>query len=124
MAWGNNNGYRNNNGGYNNNGYRGNNNGFRNNGYGNNGGYNNGGYNNNNNGYRGNNGGNGFRQQREQNFVQLNYQIGDRCRVRGTDIEVTIIRLGREQYECRIMSDLRTEWFYENELELMSDDSQ
>lgn len=115
MAWGNNNGYRNN--GYNNNGYRNNGGNYRG-GYQQNGGYD---YRNNNgSGYRNNN---NYRQRNEQ-FVQLNYQIGDRCRVRGTDIEVTIIRLGREQYECRIMSDLRTEWFYENELELMSDDSQ
>lgn len=116
MAWGNNNGYRNN--GYNNNGYRNNGGGYRG-GYQQNGGFNND-FRNNNGGYRNNN---NYRQRNEQ-FVQLNYQIGDRCRVRGTDIEVTIIRLGREQYECRIMSDLRTEWFYENELELMSDDSQ
>ena len=47
----------------------------------------------------------------------LNYPIGTKCTSKSfPDITVSIIRLGNEQYECRL-PDLRTEWFYEHELE-------
>lgn len=51
------------------------------------------------------------------NDVSLKYNIGQRCKlVNFPDTIVAIIRLGREQYECRL-PDLTTQWFYENELE-------
>lgn len=44
------------------------------------------------------------------------YNIGDVLNVIGHGITVHVVRIGREQYECRL-PDLRTEWFYEHELE-------
>lgn len=44
------------------------------------------------------------------------YNIGDVLNVIGHNITVHVVRIGREQYECRL-PDLRTEWFYEHELE-------
>lgn len=46
----------------------------------------------------------------------LNFPVGTKCTLKAyPDITVSIIRLGNEQYECRL-PDLRTEWFYEHEL--------
>lgn len=105
-------GYYNNNGRYNNYGGGRNNGGYRDNGY--------------NRGYR-----DDYRDNRRDDFRddRRDYQpqnsgkfdIGDVCTVIGTDIKCKVIRIGREQYECRIFPQLNTEWFYENELELAAD---
>lgn len=105
-------GYYNNNGRYNNYGGGRNNGGYRDNGY--------------NRGYR-----DDYRDNRRDDFRddRRDYQpqnsgkfdIGDVCTVIGTDIKCKVIRIGREQYECRIFPQLNTEWFYENELELVAD---
>lgn len=105
-------GYYNNNGRYNNYGGGRNNGGYRDNGY--------------NRGYR-----DDYRDDRRDDFRdnRRDYQpqnsgkfdIGDICTVIGTDIKCKVIRIGREQYECRIFPQLNTEWFYENELELAAD---
>lgn len=106
------------NNGYNNNGYR-NNRGNRNNNYGRNGGYggNDRGYNDdrgygrgygNDRGYR-----DGYDQNQPRNFL---YDVGQRCILRNyPDVIVSVIRQGREQYECRL-PDLTTQWFFEHEL--------
>ena len=74
------------------------------------GGYNRGGYNN---GYnRG-----GYDRQYQQPR-HMRYDVGQRVIHRASGIELTIVRLGREQYECR-KPDLSTGWFYENELDPM-----
>lgn len=44
------------------------------------------------------------------------YNVGDVLRIVDTDVIVRVIHLGREQYECRL-PDLRTQYFYEHELE-------
>lgn len=105
-------GYYNNNGRYNNYGGGRSNGGYRDNGY--------------NRGYR-----DDYRDDRRDDFRdnRRDYQpqnsgkfdIGDVCTVIGTDIKCKVIRIGREQYECRIFPQLNTEWFYENELELAAD---
>lgn len=48
----------------------------------------------------------------------MNYDLGTKCRVKTAkdNIVVTIIKVGREQYEVR-MPDLTVGWFYEHELE-------
>jgi hypothetical protein len=91
----------------------------RNNDYGrNNGGR---GYNNYNEGYNDNGGryrDDGYNQR------QFKFQRGDRCHLTANpDIKVNIIRIGREQYECRL-PNLNTGWFYEDELELDSEPQQ
>jgi len=48
------------------------------------------------------------------------YNLNSICRVKNSEILVTIIRIGREQYECRL-PDASTRWFYEYELELVSE---
>lgn len=46
------------------------------------------------------------------------FRPGQKCRLTYMpDIEVLILRIGREQYECRILNDFRIEWFYDSELE-------
>ena len=53
---------------------------------------------------------------RKESTMEFKYKVGDVCRLNANpDIQATIIRIGREQYECR-MPDLRTIWFYEHEL--------
>lgn len=48
----------------------------------------------------------------------LSYNLGTKCKVLTSkdNIVVTIIKVGREQYEVR-MPDLSIGWFYEHELE-------
>ena len=87
---------------YNNrNGYRG---GYDNRGYGRNPGY--GGYNNG--GYDG----------RYEAAPPIPFELGQMVRHRATGTELSIIRIGREQVECR-MPDLTSAWFYVHELEPM-----
>ena len=45
------------------------------------------------------------------------FSVGQKCYLKDyPDTVVSIIRRGREQYECRLPS-LDTQWFYEHELE-------
>lgn len=58
----------------------------------------------------------------EQPKRQFLYKRGQKCVLKANPkIVVHIIRIGREQYECRL-PDLRTEWFYEDELMLAPED--
>lgn len=56
------------------------------------------------------------RNQYQQQPRHMRYDVGQKVIHRASGIELTIIRLGREQYECR-KPDLTTGWFYENELD-------
>lgn len=63
--------------------------------------------------YENRNGRGYYEQQPMQNFL---YSRGQKCALRANpSIVVNIVRIGREQYECRL-PDLRCEWFYEDEL--------
>lgn len=78
-----------------------------------NGGYNNGGYNRNYGGY--NNG--GYPQQRyEPAPAPIPFNVGEMVRHRATNTELSVVRIGREQVECRL-PDLTSQWFYVHELE-------
>ena len=44
------------------------------------------------------------------------YSTGILVHIINSDINATIIRIGREQYKCRL-PDMSTQWFYEEELE-------
>ena len=45
------------------------------------------------------------------------FSVGQKCFLKDfPDTVVSVIRTGREQYECRL-PDLNTQWFYEHELE-------
>lgn len=104
-------GYYNNNGrGYNNNrDYNDRYDGYNNRGYDNRRGYNDRGYNNN-------------RDYDDRPQSSFKYAPGQKCRlVACPSVEVSILRCGREQYECRCLSDLKVEWFYEHELELVEE---
>lgn len=46
-------------------------------------------------------------------------ELGDLVRHRTTGLEMTVIRFGREQVECRIHADMSPNWFYESELEFI-----
>ena len=72
--------------------------GYNNNGYGN--GYNNGGY------------------DRYEPMPNIPFELGQMVRHRATGTELSVIRIGREQVECR-MPDLTSAWFYVHELEPM-----
>lgn len=64
---------------------------------------------------RGYNNDRGYRDYAPQN--NFKFSVGQQCYLKQfPDTVVTIIRCGREQYECRL-PDLRTDWFYEHELE-------
>ena len=81
-------------------GYRG---GYDNRGYGRggyNGGYNNGNY------------------DRYEPAPPIPFELGQMVRHRATGTELSVIRIGREQVECR-MPDLTSAWFYVHELEPM-----
>ena len=73
--------------------------GYNNNGYGG-GGYNNGGY------------------DRYEPMPNIPFELGQMVRHRATGTELSVIRIGREQVECR-MPDLTSAWFYVHELEPM-----
>lgn len=47
---------------------------------------------------------------------QYAFQIGQMVRHKATGTELSVIRYGREQLECR-MPDLSSNWFYPHELE-------
>ena len=50
------------------------------------------------------------------------FAVGQKCYLKDyPDTVVSIIRRGREQYECRLPS-LDTQWFYEHELEAVEMD--
>lgn len=52
----------------------------------------------------------------DQAPMDFKYSIGQRCALKyNPEQQVVIIRLGREQYECRL-PNLSTDWFYEHEL--------
>lgn len=86
------------------------------------GGYNRrGGYNNR--GYNYNRGYNNNRNYNRQPQYQTGmFDIGDKVIHRATGTELTVISIGREQYECR-KPDLSNGWFYEHELEAPMDTS-
>ena len=76
----------------------------------NDGGYNNRGYDRD---YR-DDGYNNYEDRPRKNFK---FSVGQKCFLKDfPDTTVSIIRIGREQYECRL-PDLKTRWFYEHELE-------
>lgn len=95
-------------------------------GYSNNRGYNNRGYNSNfqQRGYNPNydnryddRGYNDRPQYEDQPQQTFKYKSGDRLKlVAMPDIQVSVLRCGREQYECRCYPSLQVEWFYEHEL--------
>ena len=87
------------------------NNGYRNNNYG----YNNNSYNNN----YGNPGPQGYNYQPQPDPMEnpgFPYEIGQVVRHKTTNEELTVIRYGREQLECRL-PNLTSQWFYVYELE-------
>lgn len=81
--------------------------------------YDRGGYDRRNNYDRGYNNNRDYDDRPQNNFK---YAPGQKCRlVACPSVEVSILRCGREQYECRCLSDLKIEWFYEHELELVEE---
>lgn len=46
----------------------------------------------------------------------IHFELGQMVRHRATGIELSVIRIGREQVECR-KPDLTSAWFYAHELE-------
>lgn len=53
----------------------------------------------------------------QQPVQTFKYNVGDRLKlVAMPDTQVSVLRCGREQYECRCYPTLQTGWFYEHEL--------
>lgn len=46
-------------------------------------------------------------------------ELGDVVKHRTTGLEMTVIRFGREQLQCRIHADMSPNWFYESELDFV-----
>lgn len=61
----------------------------------------------------------GYNNNNRDDFVSnLRLEEGTKCTLSyNPNRTVVILRRGREQYECRDIDTLRTEWFYEHELE-------
>lgn len=52
---------------------------------------------------------------------QFAFNVGQKCTLKDyPDVVVSIIRQGREQYECRL-PNLSTQWFYEHELQAIQE---
>ena len=53
----------------------------------------------------------------DRNEMTFKYNRGQLCELAyAPGTRVVVLRAGREQYECRILSSLRIDWFYEYEL--------